>query len=109
MVTDWLHALHNNFTEQLPWELLSIGRAKERASPNGVQHVHAMKSGMWQRPLLHTAGGAGAGEATSKYDLVANLCHDGKAGEGTYKIHIHRKKEELWCGSPSCSGHSQFV
>ena len=32
----------------------------------------------------------------SKYDLVANLCHDGKAGEGSYRVHIHRKVEEAW-------------
>ena len=33
----------------------------------------------------------------SKYDLVANILHDGKAGEGTYRAHIHRKSEEAWC------------
>lgn len=35
-------------------------------------------------------------EVASKYDLVANLCHDGKAGEGSYRVHIHRKVEEAW-------------
>ena len=33
----------------------------------------------------------------SKYDLVANILHDGKAGEGTYRAHIHRKSEDAWC------------
>lgn len=41
------------------------------------------------------AGKNGA-ETGSKYDLVANLCHDGKAGEGSYRVHIHRKVEEAW-------------
>ncbi len=46
--------------------------------------------------------GSNNAEVTSKYDLVANVCHDGKAGEGNYRVHIHRKKEELWCASPLC-------
>jgi len=73
---------------------LSDGRAENRASLN------SLGGDKRQCSLVHVAGGAGAGEATSKYDLVANLCHDGKAGEGTYKVHIHRKKEELWCEAP---------
>ncbi|PRW59503.1 U4 tri-snRNP-associated 2-like [Chlorella sorokiniana] len=34
----------------------------------------------------------------SKYDLVANLVHEGKAGQGqgTYRVHVHRKVEEQW-------------
>lgn len=27
----------------------------------------------------------------SRYDLLANIVHDGKAGEGSYRCHIHRK------------------
>jgi hypothetical protein len=27
----------------------------------------------------------------SRYDLLANVVHDGKAGEGSYRCHIHRK------------------
>uniref|UniRef100_A0A7S0R5S7 Ubiquitinyl hydrolase 1 n=1 Tax=Chlamydomonas leiostraca TaxID=1034604 RepID=A0A7S0R5S7_9CHLO len=33
---------------------------------------------------------------STKYDLVANLVHDGKANEGTYRAHVHRKVEEIW-------------
>ncbi|KAL4458676.1 hypothetical protein ABPG75_013541 [Micractinium tetrahymenae] len=37
------------------------------------------------------------GEALpSKYDLVANMVHEGKAGEGLYRVHIHRKVEDIW-------------
>ena len=32
----------------------------------------------------------------SKYDLVANILHEGKAGEGAYRAHIHRKSEDAW-------------
>mmetsp|Transcript_3367 Transcript_3367/g.6997 ORF Transcript_3367/g.6997 Transcript_3367/m.6997 type:complete len:480 (-) Transcript_3367:88-1527(-) len=32
----------------------------------------------------------------SKYNLVANMCHEGKPGAGTYKVHIHRKSEDMW-------------
>ena len=35
-------------------------------------------------------------DARSKYDLVANLCHEGKAGEGSYRVHIQRKVEGIW-------------
>ncbi|KAJ8509881.1 hypothetical protein OPV22_000315 [Ensete ventricosum] len=32
----------------------------------------------------------------SKYDLIANMVHDGKPGEGCYRIFVQRKSEELW-------------
>lgn len=32
----------------------------------------------------------------STYDLLANICHDGKAGEGSYLVHVHRQVEDLW-------------
>ncbi|MCL7049557.1 hypothetical protein MKW94_007665 [Papaver nudicaule] len=32
----------------------------------------------------------------SKYDLVANVVHDGKPGEGVYRTFVQRKSEELW-------------
>jgi len=32
----------------------------------------------------------------SKYNLIANICHDGKAGEGVYRCHVHRSAEDLW-------------
>ncbi|GLC41126.1 hypothetical protein PLESTB_001794200 [Pleodorina starrii] len=49
------------------------------------------------------AAGAAAGapdsaayDTSSKYDLVANLVHDGKADSGTYRVHTHRKVEDIW-------------
>ena len=41
------------------------------------------------------AGKTGEPEA-SKFDLVCNILHDGKAGEGTYRAHVHRKAEDAW-------------
>ncbi|KAJ3083352.1 hypothetical protein HK102_001116 [Quaeritorhiza haematococci] len=37
-----------------------------------------------------------AGE--TRYDLVANICHEGKpgAGNGTYKVHVHGKGNDQW-------------
>ncbi|KAK9147240.1 hypothetical protein Scep_005997 [Stephania cephalantha] len=32
----------------------------------------------------------------SKYDLIANVVHDGKPGEGSYRVFVQRKSEELW-------------
>jgi U4/U6.U5 tri-snRNP-associated protein 2 len=32
----------------------------------------------------------------SKYDLIANIIHDGKPDEGFYRVFVHRKSEELW-------------
>ncbi|GAB2224714.1 hypothetical protein Droror1_Dr00005482 [Drosera rotundifolia] len=32
----------------------------------------------------------------SKYDLIANIVHDGKPGEGSYRAFVHRKSEEQW-------------
>lgn len=47
-----------------------------------------------RRSQLHTC--LACAGATSKYDLIANVVHDGKAGEGTYRAHVHRKAEEIW-------------
>lgn len=30
------------------------------------------------------------------YDLVANVVHEGKAGEGTYRVQVQRKSEGVW-------------
>lgn len=27
---------------------------------------------------------------------MANVVHEGKAGEGTYRIHVHRRSEGVW-------------
>ncbi|KAK9996840.1 hypothetical protein SO802_021526 [Lithocarpus litseifolius] len=32
----------------------------------------------------------------SKYDLIANIVHDGKPDEGYYRVFVQRKSEELW-------------
>ncbi|XP_059440351.1 uncharacterized protein LOC132172797 [Corylus avellana] len=32
----------------------------------------------------------------SKYDLIANIVHDGKPNEGFYRVFVQRKSEELW-------------
>ncbi|KAG6494760.1 U4/U6.U5 tri-snRNP-associated protein 2-like [Zingiber officinale] len=32
----------------------------------------------------------------SKYDLIGNIVHDGKPGEGYYRVFVQRKSEELW-------------
>ena len=31
-----------------------------------------------------------------KYDLIANVVHDGKPEEGIYKVFVQRKSDELW-------------
>ncbi len=33
---------------------------------------------------------------SSKYDLIVNFVHDGKAEEGVYRVHVQRKVEEIW-------------
>eukprot|EP00899_Mesostigma_viride_P029106 jgi/Mesvir1/9380/Mv09831-RA.1 len=32
----------------------------------------------------------------SKYNLIANICHEGRPSEGTYRVHVHNKAEDLW-------------
>lgn len=55
------------------------------------------------RPLLFSnpAAGKDGQPAPSKYDLVANLVHEGKAGQGqgTYRVHVHRKASGGWLGA----------
>ncbi|KAL8096943.1 hypothetical protein AgCh_030140 [Apium graveolens] len=38
----------------------------------------------------------GKEKVRSKYDLIANIVHDGKPGEGSYRLFVQRKSEELW-------------
>ena len=40
-------------------------------------------------------GGGGAGAAT-RYNLLANVCHEGKPGHGYYHVHVNRRSEGLW-------------
>lgn len=46
------------------------------------------------RPYVDESGGP-YGESTT-YNLIANICHEGKASDGTYKIHIHHKRLDQW-------------
>ena len=39
---------------------------------------------------------ARTGLTSTKYDLISNIVHEGKAGEGVYRLHVHRKVEEIW-------------
>ena len=32
----------------------------------------------------------------SKYNLISNIVHDGKPGEGCYRAFVQRKSEEAW-------------
>lgn len=32
----------------------------------------------------------------SKYDLIANVVHDGLPDTGSYRVHMHRKVEDQW-------------
>lgn len=32
----------------------------------------------------------------SKYDLIANIVHEGKPSEGSYRVFVQRKSEEQW-------------
>jgi U4/U6.U5 tri-snRNP-associated protein 2 len=34
--------------------------------------------------------------AGSKYNLIANVVHDGQPDQGTYRVHMHRKVEDQW-------------
>ena len=45
---------------------------------------------------MYGYGGVGCAGAASKYDLVANLVHDGAAGRGVYRAHIQRRSEGTW-------------
>ncbi|MFS7923629.1 putative ubiquitinyl hydrolase 1 [Helianthus anomalus] len=33
---------------------------------------------------------------SNKYDLAANIVHDGKPGDGSYRVFVHCKSEEVW-------------
>lgn len=38
-----------------------------------------------------------AKEEESKYDLIANVVHDGKPGGGLpFRVSVHRKSQDLW-------------
>jgi len=33
---------------------------------------------------------------STRYDLIANICHEGKPAKGTYKVHIYQKATDTW-------------
>merc|ERR1712124_113728 len=37
-----------------------------------------------------------AGQSQTKYDLVANICHEGKPADGFYKAHLLNKANKEW-------------
>lgn len=51
----------------------------------------------------------GEEKVRSKYDLIGNIMHDGKPGEGFYRVFVQRKSEELWYKIQLISGIPQFV
>ncbi|CAI5965268.1 unnamed protein product [Closterium sp. NIES-65] len=48
------------------------------------------------KDYLPLEGLEGGGKLRSKYDLIANVVHDGKPGEGSYRAFVQRKAEEAW-------------
>ncbi|KAK9811833.1 hypothetical protein WJX72_010978 [[Myrmecia] bisecta] len=48
------------------------------------------------RDIIPVPTGRSGAPLPSKYDLTGNLVHDGKAGEGAYRVHVHRKVEDTW-------------
>lgn len=32
----------------------------------------------------------------SKYNLIANVVHDGQPDQGSYRVHMHRRIEDQW-------------
>jgi ubiquitin C-terminal hydrolase len=40
--------------------------------------------------------GKGKHKEVTKYDLIANLCHEGKPEKGAYKVHIHQRSCNTW-------------
>ncbi|CAI5463932.1 unnamed protein product [Closterium sp. Yama58-4] len=48
------------------------------------------------KDYLPLEGVEGGGKLRSKYDLIANIVHDGKPGEGSYRAFVQRKAEEAW-------------
>ncbi|KAK3268332.1 hypothetical protein CYMTET_23159 [Cymbomonas tetramitiformis] len=68
-------------------------------SGRGLPIVHKILCGLQNlelRDVIPTPEDSSGNPVPSKYNLVANICHDGKPGDGTYKSHIHRKSEEMW-------------
>ncbi|KAJ0263485.1 Ubiquitin C-terminal hydrolases superfamily protein [Hirschfeldia incana] len=45
-------------------------------------------------PSLPTA--AEGGKVSSKYNLIANIVHDGKPDDGYFRVFVQRKSQELW-------------
>lgn len=52
--------------------------------------------------------GADGQPVPSRYDLIANVVHEGKAGQQTsgapYRVHVHRAVEKAWYEVQVCIG-----
>jgi hypothetical protein len=56
-----------------------------------VRTSHGSPVGAASHVLNLALAGKSGQPVLSRYDLLANVVHDGKAGEGSYRCHIHRK------------------
>ena len=47
--------------------------------------------------MLHLRGvGLPCAGSASKYDLIANVVHEGLPDKGTYRAQVHRQGEDTW-------------
>lgn len=47
-------------------------------------------------PSLPTAPDQGDKVSSSKYNIIANIVHDGKHEDGYFRVFVKRKSQQLW-------------
>jgi U4/U6.U5 tri-snRNP-associated protein 2 len=74
---------------------LGVGELKRRLAKRKVNTVGVAEKGELVR-LLNEAYAAAAARRKTKYNLIANICHDGKADDGTYRVHVWHAATNKW-------------
>jgi U4/U6.U5 tri-snRNP-associated protein 2 len=87
---------------------LSVADLKAFLKEHGVSYQDAVEKSDLQSRALELSSRPLADLMATKYDLVANICHDSPAGQrteggkkdplegGTYRVHVQNRASEQW-------------
>jgi len=74
-------------------EAMSVGQLKALAAKRKVDVSKIVEKDDLVGKL---AGSFASKKEATKYDLIANICHDGKPDQGTYRVHIYHQPRDTW-------------
>jgi U4/U6.U5 tri-snRNP-associated protein 2 len=72
---------------------LSVAELKQRLKKRKVEGANVTEKNALIAKLVESYENA---TIPTKYNLIANICHEGKFDKGAYKIHVYHKPKDTW-------------